>query len=84
MPIKFWRIPFHCYQSGGGSRFYRYFDDVTILLRILHLSEDLILVGFRAGKFYLRGYLSGNALLWLSYSVLFSYTSLALFDILYN
>ena len=43
MPIKFWRIPFHCYQSGGGSRFYRYFDDVTILFRILHLSEDLIL-----------------------------------------
>ena len=33
MPIKFWRIPFHCYQSGGGSRFIgilmmsRYFDN---------------------------------------------------------
>ena len=43
MPIKFWRIPFHCYQSGGGSRFYRYFDDVTIFLGILHLSENLLL-----------------------------------------
>ena len=30
IPIRLWRIPFHYYQSGGGSHFYRYFDDVTL------------------------------------------------------
>ena len=32
IPIRLWRIPFHYYQSGGGSRFYKYFDDVRALV----------------------------------------------------
>ena len=43
IPIRLWRIPFHDYQSGGGSHFYRYFDDIMIFLGILHLSENLLL-----------------------------------------
>ena len=54
MPIKFWRIPFHCYQSGGGSRFYRYFDDITIFLGILHLSENLLLRLSHSGAHYTK------------------------------
>ena len=32
IPIRLWRIPFHYYQSGGGFRFYKYFDDVRALI----------------------------------------------------
>ena len=41
IPIRLWRIPFHYYQSGGGSRFYKYFDDVRALVGMWAMAHPL-------------------------------------------